>query len=137
MDSNVDCPEAVTSVSIPEKSDFVHNYTCKVRKTNSLINGVTVSVQNINRLYSPTGNYLMNWQFYIYFTGSELRVLPNTKWERRRHSKPPDFPGSLPLFGAFFSRFGYSSKIEVQVIQTKADLSDKCGNGAIHLSFVP
>ena len=27
-------------------------------------------------------------------------------------------------------------KIEVQVIQTKVGLSDKCGNGAINLSFV-
>ena len=30
-----------------------------------------------------------------------------------------------------------SLKIEIQVIQTKVDLSDKCGNRAIDLCFIP
>ena len=55
-----------------------------------------------------------------------------------RHHPLSDFSGRLPIFGAFspcLSIFVTVQKYEVQVIQTKVDLCDKCGNGAINLSF--
>ena len=57
----------------------------------------------------------------------------------RRHSNPPVFPGSLPFFGAFSRSpsFWNSSKINVQVIETRVGFSDTCWNGLINLSFVP
>ena len=62
------------------------------------------------------------------------------KSERRddKHSNPPDFQCILPVsrFLPKSPKFLYSPKIEVQAIQTRVELSDKCRNGAINLSFV-